>query len=63
MRRWLKDRATQTLGNLLRPWFGGVGCILSLHRIIAEDERSPLPQNRALEITPGGLRALRRHPA
>lgn len=58
MRRRLKDFATKTAGGLLRPWFGGVGCILSLHRVIPSDERSPLWLNRSLEITPGALRAI-----
>ena len=37
---------------------GGVGCILVLHRVIPEAERSIFPQNRALEITPDDLRAM-----
>jgi peptidoglycan/xylan/chitin deacetylase (PgdA/CDA1 family) len=37
---------------------GGLGCVLTLHRIVPEAERSPLPSNRALEITPEDLRAM-----
>lgn len=58
MRRWLANRATSTLGTLLRPWFGGIGCIISLHRVVPDEQRSPLPQNRALEIRPGALRSI-----
>jgi len=58
MRRWLKDRALDILETLCRPWFGGVGCIVALHRVVPEDQRSPLAPNRALEIRPGALRSL-----
>jgi peptidoglycan/xylan/chitin deacetylase (PgdA/CDA1 family) len=58
MKRWLRDRSSSILGHLFRPWFSGVGCIIALHRIVPDDHRSPLPQNRALEIRPGALRAL-----
>jgi len=58
MRRWLANRCSSFASSLLRPWFGGVGCIIALHRIVPDDHRSPLPQNRALEIRPGALRAL-----
>ena len=36
----------------------GVGCVLALHRVIPEAERSLFPQNRALEITPEDLRGM-----
>ncbi len=58
MSRWLASRTTSTLGTLLRPWFGGIGCIVSLHRIVPDEGRSPLPQNRALEIRPKALRSI-----
>ncbi|MEQ1862552.1 MAG: polysaccharide deacetylase family protein [Chthoniobacteraceae bacterium] len=58
MRRWLKERTADMLGGLLRPWFGGIGCIVTLHRIVPEDQRSPIPQNRAMEIRPGALRSI-----
>jgi peptidoglycan/xylan/chitin deacetylase (PgdA/CDA1 family) len=58
MRRWLKDCAIQTLGGLLRPIYGGVGCILSLHRVVLPGDRSPIWQNRAMEITASDLRAI-----
>lgn len=58
MSRWLTDRASTTLSSLLRPWFGGVGCIIALHRVVQQDHRSPIPQNRALEIRPTALRSI-----
>jgi peptidoglycan/xylan/chitin deacetylase (PgdA/CDA1 family) len=45
---------------LARPLFGGLGCILALHRVVPEGERSVLPSNRALEISPEDLRAVLR---
>jgi peptidoglycan/xylan/chitin deacetylase (PgdA/CDA1 family) len=41
---------------MARPFFGGIGCILALHRIVPDRHRSSLAENRALEITPGALR-------
>lgn len=58
MRRWLTNRVSSVLGSLFRPWFGGVGCIISLHRTVPDEQRSPLPQNRALEIRPSALRSM-----
>ncbi len=58
MKRWFRERSSSILSQLGRPWFSGVGCILALHRIVPDDHRSPLPQNRALEIRPGALRGL-----
>ena len=43
---------------LLRPFRGGLGCIVVLHRVVPESARSKLPANRALEITPEDLRAM-----
>ncbi len=40
---------------LVRRFYGGTGCILCLHRIVAEPSR--LADNRALELTPDALRA------
>ena len=54
----LRDTAWHTLSAILRPALGGLGCILTLHRVVLDEERSLLPSNRALEITPGGLRAM-----
>ncbi len=44
--------------RVLRPFCGGLGSILVLHRVIPDAERSALPSNRALEITPEELRAM-----
>lgn len=44
----------------MRPIYGGIGCIVCLHRVLPEAERSKLPGNRALEITPDDLRTLLR---
>ncbi len=49
----------QFLGTrLARPFFGGIGCIIALHRVVPEAERSRLKVNRALEITPEDLDGL-----
>lgn len=40
-----------------RPFYGGIGAIHVLHRILPEPEHSQL-DNRALEITPGDLDAI-----
>ncbi len=40
---------------LARRVYGGIGSIFCLHRIVPEGERSALPDNRALEITPESL--------
>jgi peptidoglycan/xylan/chitin deacetylase (PgdA/CDA1 family) len=42
---------------MARPFFGGIGCIFALHRIVPEKWHSKLPDNRALELTPQDLRA------
>ena len=46
--------------GMIRPARLGAGCILVLHRVIPEGERSLFPQNRALEITPDDLRGMLR---
>lgn len=38
-----------------RPFYGGAGSILALHRVVPEPLRSRLKSNRALEITPEDL--------
>ncbi len=43
---------------ITRPVRRGIGCILILHRVIPDSERSLFPQNRALEITPDDLRGM-----
>lgn len=48
-------RAASAVTRRVRP---GVGCVLMLHRVIPDAERSLFPQNRALEITPEDLRAM-----
>lgn len=58
MKRWLLNQGTAALGTLFRPFFGGIGCILSLHRIVPDEQRSPVAQNRALEIRPKALRSI-----
>ena len=50
----LKDIAC----SIARPFFSGIGCILCFHRVVREEKRSRLEENRALEITPGALRAI-----
>ena len=55
----LRDAAWQRVAAaLVRPLLGGLGCIVTLHRVVPEEERSLLPSNRALEITPDDLRAM-----
>ena len=56
--RRLRDTALQIAAALARPVLGGLGCIITLHRVVPEKERSLLPSNRALEITPEDLRAM-----
>src|SRR6476620_4042001 len=51
---FLKDLAC----SVARPIFGGLGCIVALHRIVPEQQLSPIAENRALELTPAGLRAV-----
>lgn len=58
MRSSLRSLAVDALGTLARPFFRGIGCIVCLHRILPEEERSPLPCNRALELSTGGLRGV-----
>ncbi len=48
----------QILSAIARPFFAGAGCVLCLHRVVPEDECAKIPDNRALEITPGDLRDL-----
>ena len=43
---------------LVRPLLGGLGCIVTLHRVAPDEKCSPLPSNRALEITPEDLRSM-----
>ncbi|EDY20290.1 polysaccharide deacetylase [Chthoniobacter flavus Ellin428] len=56
--RGLRDSAMQAAATLARPVLGGLGFIVTLHRVVPEAERSPLPSNRALEVTPKDLRAM-----
>jgi peptidoglycan/xylan/chitin deacetylase (PgdA/CDA1 family) len=55
---WLNERCKDLVSALARPVFGGVGCILALHRIVPEEQRSVILRNRALEITPESLKAI-----
>jgi peptidoglycan/xylan/chitin deacetylase (PgdA/CDA1 family) len=55
---WINDRCKDLISALARPIFGGVGCILALHRVVPENQQSSLGQNRALEIGPESLRAI-----
>ncbi|MEI6351652.1 MAG: polysaccharide deacetylase family protein [Verrucomicrobiota bacterium] len=57
----LKTRIRGALETLSRVFYSGTGAILCLHRVTLPEERSLLPDNRALEITPDGLEALIRH--
>src|SRR4026209_747777 len=57
MRQWLRANSDRLPGRLARTFYGGLGCVLCLHRIVPEGERSALAANRFLEITPADLRA------
>jgi len=50
--------AVHAASAVVRPFLGGLGAIVVLHRVVPESERSKLPANRALEITPEDLRAM-----
>jgi len=58
IQRHLRDAALRAAAACVRPVLGGLGGILTLHRIVPGERRSPLPSNRALEITPEDLRAI-----
>jgi len=58
MREALRDGFRPTVRALLRPIYGGIGSIISFHRVVAESEFSALRENRALEVTPVALRAV-----
>ena len=58
--RTLRQWVSPLVCALARPVFGGLGCIIALHRVVPETERSVLPSNRALEITPEDLRSILR---
>ena len=51
----LRTAAETFVVMLARQIYGGIGAIFCLHRIVPEAERSALPDNRALEITPESL--------
>ena len=53
-----REHVSRVLGAFARPFYGGIGCILCLHRVLPEELRSTFPDNRALEITPENLRAI-----
>ena len=55
---WLNEHCKDLVSALTRPIFGGAGCILSLHRVVPESQRSTIRPNRALEISPESLRAI-----
>ena len=59
--QYFKDLAC----SLARPFFGGIGCIVALHRIVPEKQRATIADNRGLELTPADLKAVlewtRRH--
>lgn len=46
------------LGAMMRPVYGGVGCVLCLHRVIPAEERSAFADNRALELSTAALREI-----
>ena len=54
----LRTVAEQFAVLLARQIYGGIGAIFCLHRIVPGEERSALPDNRALEITPESLREM-----
>lgn len=53
-----RSLAKHAAASLLRPWFGGIGCVMVFHRVVEEGERAVLDDNRAIEITPAMLRAI-----
>lgn len=58
MKSQLRSLAQTIAAAVLRPVYGGLGCIVCLHRVLPDAERSFLPENRALELTDAGLREL-----
>lgn len=58
MQRWLRDQSSRILGRLIRPFYGGVGSVMCFHRVVPKDDRSANVENRSMEMTPGGLRAI-----
>lgn len=58
MRKSLRSLAIDAAAVLARPFLRGAGCIVCLHRVLPEEERSPLPCNRALELSAQGLRGV-----
>ena len=58
MNRALREMMVRAATTVVRPFCGGLGCILALQRVIPNKARSALPSNRALEITPEDLRAM-----
>ena len=58
MSSWTREQLCNLGRIFLRPFYGGIGCIVCLHRIVPKDDLSANAENRALEITPGGLRAI-----
>jgi len=51
----------QSLASVSRCHYGGMGMILSLHRVVPAGEQSLQPDNRAMEITPASLEQLIAH--
>lgn len=51
-------RIRPLIASLVRHFFGGVGCVFVLHRIIPSADRSPIADNRSLELTTHELRYL-----
>jgi peptidoglycan/xylan/chitin deacetylase (PgdA/CDA1 family) len=58
MSPWIREQLTNLGRVFLRPFYGGLGCILCLHRVVPKDDLSANAENRALEITPADLRAI-----
>lgn len=58
MRPAFRTNVRSLVRTVMRPIYGGAGCILAFHRIAAEGELSAFPQNRGLEITPAALRGM-----
>ena len=54
----LKATALRAASAMTRRVRRGAGCILILHRVIPDAERSLFPQNRALEVRPEELREM-----
>jgi peptidoglycan/xylan/chitin deacetylase (PgdA/CDA1 family) len=54
----VRDRLFDVAYAMARRFWGGLGSIIALHRVVRNDERSVIGANRRLEITKQDLRAI-----